>query len=452
VLQLCACLLLFLASCTPSDLPSALTPQPTLAVGETPDAPRVNSEVPRTLTVFVPAPEYANELSSAFRSFEKANSGVSVKVLEWLEPLEIRSDNARLKEAIDTSDVVLMLSPEVGAYAELGWIANLDPVVRGAPENIGSYVPGTIEFGRLSDGRLYGLPLYWTRPVIVFDRSLLSQADVNAPTEQMTTAEFAELARKVSTRLASQKKFGVSLDIHRPTNGWFNSDLIWLFLDNTPYFTDGKSTFDNPATVEGLRQLKRALTDDSTSQPWQRHTTRTKSIHDDFNAGAIAMQPDTGYFADQLIRDSINPQDKFVVAAPTTNGEYCGRVVDNLLAISRGSRNSDLALAFIVHLQMRETQKKYLTRITKNSPLMSTFEPSMPVDVGATESAMLTKIGRPCIPNRVMNGSLYVRQSAAYFDRIIYPEIKIMLDKNLDPNATARSIDNKANRDLFASP
>lgn len=177
--------------------------------------------------------------------FEEAHPGVDVV---YESGIRMRDYEAWLKDKIimgQMPDVFVMLGKNLGEYASLGVLENLDPYIRSDSEvQTDIFFSAALEAGKYQYSQ-YALPLLMNPMMMFVNVSLLEKEGVTMTNGTWTVDEFEQLIRKVT----------------RDTDGDGSIDQYgcigydWLDLADAY----GLSVFDDAGTQADLEQAKPVL-------------------------------------------------------------------------------------------------------------------------------------------------------------------------------------------------
>ena len=199
------------------------------------------------LVEVITSPERTEVLQKQVDAFEAANPGMEVEIvsLPWGQAFE---KLATMVAGGDIPDVVEMPDRWAGIYKDR--LVDLNDKIAGW-EYGGTLTQKTLDMGRQTDGKTARLiPYGFYLRAMFYNKKLLAEAGVENPPSTM--AEFMDAAKAVSEL---DGKYGYCL---RGGPGGLNG---WIMMaatmngDNTFFDADGKSTLNQPGSVEGIQFL-----------------------------------------------------------------------------------------------------------------------------------------------------------------------------------------------------
>jgi multiple sugar transport system substrate-binding protein len=179
------------------------------------------------------------------KDFEAANSGIDAKI--ELQPWDGRQEKITTALAAGKGFDLVVLGPDqVPQYVEQGALAPVDGVL-GADED--QFVDNALKAMSV-DGKLYGIPIYHTSTLPVYNKALLAKAGISEPPD--TWDEIKAAAPKLGQQgVATLTYFGApeeTLNLTFYPFLWQNGGQV--------FSPDNKSVaFNQPAGVEALQFL-----------------------------------------------------------------------------------------------------------------------------------------------------------------------------------------------------
>ncbi|MBO6892612.1 MAG: sugar ABC transporter substrate-binding protein [Roseibium sp.] len=199
------------------------------------------------LVEVITSPERTKVLQEQVDAFEAANPGTEVEIisLPWGQAFE---KFATMVAGGDIPDVVEMPDRWAGIYKDK--LVNLNDKIA-AWEHGKTLTQKTLDMGRQTDGESARMiPYGFYLRAMFYNKKLLQEAGVEQPPRTM--AEFMDASRAISEL---DGKYGYCL---RGGPGGLNG---WIMMaatmngDNTFFDENGKSTLNQPGSVEGIQFL-----------------------------------------------------------------------------------------------------------------------------------------------------------------------------------------------------
>lgn len=328
-----------LAGCAPA----ATSPSPSATPSAAPSqSPTESAPTALTGTLKVSLWDMSSQVAfgAAIDAFVAANPGVTI------EPIDIPSADYATKLS-----VMLNGNSDVDVF----WIKDADTIYpiaqRGQMSDLSTYITrdglDLADYNGLAenfviDGKQIALPFRTDYYTLFYNKDIFDAAGVEYPSNDMTWAEFEELAKKLTSGEGAEKKYGAHFH-------------TWQALVQNWGVQDGKNTimatdysFFKPYYEMALRMQN----DDKTMMDFG--TLKTANLHYNsvFSDGSVAMMPMGTWFAATMI-DKINKGESKVnwgmATLPHPEGLEAGNVVGSTtpIAINAASKNQDLAWEFV---------------------------------------------------------------------------------------------------------
>jgi N,N'-diacetylchitobiose transport system substrate-binding protein len=190
-------------------------------------------------------------VSAATQAFERAHSGVNVKVeyQTWNQHL------AKFDATIagnNVPDVIEMGNTEMTKYMDAKAFWDITSQ-KGSIPNSRTWLKGLEDSARLG-GRLYGVPYYAGARAVIYRKDLYKRAGVRKlPT---SLAEYEAVNRKLMKKYGSDRRFSA---LYFPGQYWLASmSFVYDYGGAIARFKKGKwvGTLDSPQAIKALTRLK----------------------------------------------------------------------------------------------------------------------------------------------------------------------------------------------------
>ena len=333
-----------LAGCTggapnPTSTPAPAS-NPPAEQSEAPSQPVEPAELTGTLTVAMWDMTADPIFASVIDAFKDANPGVTI------EPIDIPSADYGTKLSV-------MLNG--GSDVDVFWVKDADTIYpiakRGQMADMSSYITRDgLDLGIYNgqaedfniDGKQIGMPFRTDYYVLFYNKDIFDAAGVEYPSNDMTWAEFEELAKKVTMGEGVDKKYGAFF------HTWQACVENWGVQDGEHTIMDTDYSFFKPYYEMVLRMQN----DDKTCMDYG--TVKTANLHYSgvFSDGSVAMMPMGTWFAATMI-DKISKGESSVnwgiATLPHPENVEAGYVVGATtpIAVNSASPNQDLAWEFV---------------------------------------------------------------------------------------------------------
>ncbi|MFF1634289.1 ABC transporter substrate-binding protein [Leifsonia sp. NPDC058248] len=312
----------------------------------------------------------AKVIQSVVDDFEKKNPKVKVQV-------HAGQDDEKLQKAIATGskvDVGLSYSTDiVGNFCSNGAFRNLNKVIERDGVDMSQFSP-TVKSYTEFNGTRCAMPMLADVYGLYYNKDLLAAAGFTAAPK--TLSELESMADKLTTYKAdgSIKTLGFN-----PTMGWYENAAAhygpaagaeWLKPDGTSAISS------SPGWTE-LMTWQKAFVD---KIGWDKLNKFTSGLGQEFSAdnafqkGKVAMNMDgeyrTAFIADQA-KDLNYGTAPFPTADNHTDLYGGGYMTGNIIGISKGSKNPELAWALLKYLTTDTDAVVKLANGLKNVPTTS---------------------------------------------------------------------------------
>lgn len=199
------------------------------------------------------------------------------------------------------------------------------------------------------DGKLYALPFRSDFWVVYYNKDLFDKAKVAYPTNDMTLAQYDELARKVTSGTGNKKVYGA----HYHT--WRSAVQLFGILDGKHTILDGDYAFLKPYYETILNEQKDGICQDYA-------TLKTSNTHYSgvFENNSVAMMNMGSWFAATLISDIKSGKSEAknwgMVKYPHPEGVAAGTTLGTItsLGVASSSKNKAASLDFVKYVTGEE--------------------------------------------------------------------------------------------------
>lgn len=309
----------------------------------------------------------AKVIQSVVDDFEKKNPKVKVEVHSG-------QDDEKLQKAIATGskvDVGLSYSTDiVGNFCSNGAFRSLNKVIERDGVDMSQF-SDTVKSYTEFKGTRCAMPMLADVYGLYYNKALLSAAGFSAPPK--TLSELESMAEKLTTFNAdgSIKTLGFN-----PTMGWYenaashygpSAGADWLK-------SDGTSAISSSAGWTELMEWQKSFVD---KLGWDKLNTFTSGLGQEFSAdnafqtGQVAMNLD-GEYRTAFIADQAKDLDYATAPFPTADDHTelygGGYLTGNIIGISKGSKNPELAWALLKYLTTDTDAVVKLANGLKNVP------------------------------------------------------------------------------------
>lgn len=274
----------------------------------------------------------------------------------------------------DTYEIELINALASGQGPDIFWLEDSDlekhgdkltPLAEGElgyqKKNLRSvFADALVEAVTDARGQLLATPLYFDTLALLYNRDYFNSANIPAPPQ--TWEELAEQSRRLTkfSEVGSITRSGIALGTAANVDHAADIMLALIYQANGEIIAPGgkSSAIDNPATLSALLFYTSFANAAKKTYSWNAFFDNSLAA---FAKGETVMA--FGYAADVKKVSELNPQLNFDAAPlPQQSKENSqtnfGRF--GVLAVSRLSKESDNAWRFLLWLQGKDVEKKYI--------------------------------------------------------------------------------------------
>lgn len=309
---------------------------------ESTDNASTSTEEETTLTWALWDLEQTTYYQPLIDAYEAANPNVKIKTLDLGSTDYMTVLATQLTGGDSTIDVATI--KDIPGYATLVNKNQLEPLNDFITQNgIDTAAYSGITDQITIDSNLYALPFRSDFWVVYYNKALFDAAGVDYPTNDMTFAQYDELARKVSNdKAGTEKVYGA----HYHT--WRSAVQLFGILDGKNTIVDGNYEFLKPYYEMVLNEQKEGICQDYAA-------LKTASLHYSaaFYQNQVAMMNMGTWFIPTLIKaigsGESQATDWGIVKYPHADGVEPGSTLATItsLAVSKASENKEAALDFV---------------------------------------------------------------------------------------------------------
>lgn len=242
-------------------------------------------------------------------------------------------------------DVMWMNGPNIQLYAGNDMLEPLDDVT--AAGIAWSDYPTSLVDLYTYQGVHYAIPKDYDTIGVFYNKTLFASAGAALPTEDWTWEDFHTAARTISAWGKDQGIWGCATTVNGDGQGTYYNTIAQA---GGYVIKDGRSGFDNPASVKGLQCWADWIADGSVAPPAVVADTKPESM---FTSGKSAMLW-AGDWQCAPIAEAFAGRLEEVDVAPLPQGEKRGSIIHGLgWAVARTSGNKAAAKALAAHMASR---------------------------------------------------------------------------------------------------
>ena len=278
-------------------------------------------------------------LSKAIAAFEAANPDIKIEVQDSPAADYITKLNTQLNGGSDVDLFLIKEADKTKTFYDRGQLANLTPYVEAAGIDMTAYNGTDANF--TFDGSLYAMPLRTDQYVLFYNKDLFDAAGVAYPDNDMTWAEFEELAAKLTQGEGPTKKYGAYF------HSWNACVQNWGVQDGKHSIMSGDYEFFKPYYEMVLR-----MQEAGTCMSFAQIQASGLSYTDVFSQGLVAMLPMGSWLIQTMASRTISGETSInwgVAVVPhaddVPNGYTVGATTP--ICINNASSDKDAAWRFV---------------------------------------------------------------------------------------------------------
>lgn len=252
-------------------------------------------------------------------------------------------------EGKNLPDVLWMNGPNIQLYAGNDMLEPLDAVT-GLGIKWEDYPKALVDLYTF-DGKHYGIPKDFDTIGVFYNKKIFKDAGVEEPQSGWTWDDFHQKAKAISDWGKDKGIWGCATTINGDGQGTYYNTILQAggFI-----VKDGKSGFDDPKSIEGLKCWADWVADGSVAPPKIVADAKPNNM---FAAGKSAMYWAGDWMAPEFAEAFKGKEDEIdVIELPKK--EKQATVIHGLSwAVSRHSANKDAAKALAAHMAGKESQE-----------------------------------------------------------------------------------------------
>lgn len=375
---------------------------------------------------------YGDWWAEVIKAFEAKHPGVTI---EWtkVERNAYADTMTTLFAGGQPPQIVHLASFEFQAFAENGWLENLDPwLEKSGIDMTGWAGQDTCKW----NGETACIMMLYFGFVMGYNQEILDAEGLSVPTNW---EEFLDVARKTTKDVNGDgiiDQFGTGHET-RGGGGQYLTEMLNYILDAGGHWTDadGKVTINTPEMIEGLTRWKTVISENLSPRDMMAGDVRKL-----FADGKIALKLEGPWL--YPIMEEGAAFEKLKLTKPPFNPPNGGS--SNVLAMASEISDEQKALVwdFIATAMSPEYQSKFAT-VANSTP------PSATADISDAEEAVphfqllveTQKAAAAASVDRIPKG-LEINYNE--FAKMVMEEAQRMIIEDLDPAAVAATMQEKA--------
>lgn len=304
-------------------------------------------------TIKVPTWDFTTSASMGpiIDAFEAAHPDIDVEVIDVPSADYTQKLTVMLNGGNDLDVVMVKDADTTPALAERGQLEDLTPYIEKDGIDLAVYNGVAENFN--FDGKQVGMPTPTSYYVLYYNKDIFDAAGVEYPSNDMTWAEFEELAGKVTMGEGNEKKYGGLL------HTWQACVQNWAVQEGNDTILATDYSFFKPYYEMALRMQEAGTIMDYS-------TLKTGNIHysSPFLQGQVAMMPMGSWFMAtiiQRIKDGESDINWGVATLPHAESIEAGYTVGACapICVNANSKNKEAAWEFVKFLSGEEGSKIY---------------------------------------------------------------------------------------------
>ncbi|MFV0504984.1 MAG: ABC transporter substrate-binding protein [Lachnospirales bacterium] len=244
-----------------------------------------------------------------------------------------------------TPDVFMILENDFSKLVSLGVAENLNTFINNDNLNIEKYYKSVYEKGKGKDANLYALPFEVEPKLMIVNKTLLKNNNINIPNQDWTWDEFYEISERITKDV--------------------DGDGVLDYFGNFNYSWED-AMYSNSYTIKKMEDMySMFLTDEVISsvvfyKRLNKLNGGYKVTQDNFDSGNVAFMP--LYFSEYKTYKTypykVKKYDKFewdcITMPKGSQGDNSSTVKTILMGISNSSKNKMIAYEFLKYLTFDE--------------------------------------------------------------------------------------------------
>ena len=279
---------------------------------------------------------YINEVIAAF---EAANPDIKIELQDTPSTEYVTKLNTQLNGGSDVDMFFVKEADKTKVFYDRGQLTDLTPYIEASGIDMADY-SGT-EANFVFDGKVYGMPVRTDQYVLFYNKDIFDAAGVPYPDNDMTWAEFEDLALQLTSGEGANKTYGAHF------HSWNACVQNWGVQDGEHTIMSGEYSFFKPYYEMVLRmQEAGSCMDYGTIQGSGIGYT------DVFARGQVAMLPMGSWLIQTMIQKNATGESSVnwgVAVIPhaedVPNGYTVGATTP--ICINNASKNKDAAWKFV---------------------------------------------------------------------------------------------------------
>lgn len=286
------------------------------------------------------------------------------------------------------------------------------------------------------DGRLVGMPWFTDAGLLFYRKDLLHKYQEKVPA---TWAELSTTARKIqrAERSGGNPNMWGYVWQGRPYEGLSCDALEWIVSHGGGAIVDaaGAVTIDNPAAVAALQMAKSWIGDISPQAVLSASEEESLAVFQKGNAVFMRNWP-YAWGAANLPGSPIRNRVGIALLPKGPNGDSGAVLGGWQLSVSKFSRNTDAAVALVMHLTGKEEQRRRAIMLGLNPTISSLYQDKEVLALNPYQEILRGAVADATARPSAVTGDKYPQVSSAFWSMVT-----AVLAEGKDPATSVKALD-----------
>ena len=278
-------------------------------------------------------------LARTIEAFQAANPDIKIEIQDTPAADYVTKLNTQLNGGSDVDLFLVKEADKTKTFYDRGQLADLSSYIEADGIDMSAYNGTDANF--IFDGKTYGMPVRTDQYVLFYNKDIFDAAGVAYPSNDMTWAEFEDLAAQVTLGEGATKKYGAYF------HSWNACVQNWGVQDGKHSIMDGEYSFFKPYYEMVLR-----MQEAGTCMSFAQIQASGLSYTDVFSQGLAAMLPMGSWLIQTMASRTISGETSInwgVAVVPhaddVPNGYTVGATTP--ICINNASDDKDAAWKFV---------------------------------------------------------------------------------------------------------
>ena len=277
-------------------------------------------------------------LARTIEAFQAANPDIKIEIQDTPAADYVTKLNTQLNGGSDVDLFLVKEADKTKTFYDRGQLADLSAYIEADGIDMSAYNGTDANF--IFDGKTYGMPVRTDQYVLFYNKDIFDAAGVAYPSNDMTWAEFEDLAAQVTLGEGATKKYGAYF------HSWNACVQNWGVQDGKHSIMDGEYSFFKPYYEMVLR-----MQEAGTCMSFAQIQASGLSYTDIFAQGQVAMLPMGSWLINTMVARNLSGESDVnwgVAVVPHADDVPAGYTVGATtpICINNASKNKDAAWKF----------------------------------------------------------------------------------------------------------